>query len=70
MLQSCQNRISKRNFKNPENYSEYLKNYSVEDALKAGVDPEYAETASEDALEQLNEFQLLDYNQQMNFLIL
>jgi hypothetical protein len=54
--------------RNPENYSEYLKNYSVEDALKAGVDPEYAETASEDALEQLNEFQLLDYNQQMEFL--
>lgn len=54
--------------KNPENYSEYLKNYSVEDALKAGVDPEYAETASEGALEQLNEFQLLDYDQQIDFL--
>ena len=52
----------------PENYSEYLKNYSVEDALKAGVDPEYTENASEDALEQLNEFQLLDYNQQIEFL--
>ena len=54
--------------RNPENYSEYLKNYSVEDALKAGVDPEYAETASEGALEQLNEFQLLDYDQQIDFL--
>lgn len=33
----------------PENYSEYLRNYTAEDALSLGVSPEYVESAVTDA---------------------
>lgn len=52
----------------PENYSEYLRNYTTEDALSLGVSPEYVASAVKDALVQLKEFQALDYNQQVEFL--